>query len=558
MLPPCAVSNTALAWSVLVGALGVLAFVPAQGALSREWGSWLLVALGAEAAFAIVLVALRASGGALRPVRVALVLLAAGAARGLAIAAVAGTAGLAPFAANDAIGRVLNSAVFCLFGGALIGATLAWRRDFREQYRVLVDRALMLDRAHHVDRDVLASWTSIKTELDETLRTAQAMLAGTASAASLTEAASLLTSAVDLQVRPTSRAIWDGALPERPPISMYRLLRAALGSWQLPLVTILAFFAVLVGIGSIVRVGVVPGMLFTVEYLVLTGTVLGLSILAVRIWPSRTLAIAIGTLAALPVLLLTGSALIADRYLGLQPDRVSEIVIAVQAPVTTVLIAMAVEAVRQRRQVLDSLQARIDADAMRLLAGPGGSHGDAQRLSVFMHHSVQSELIASAMQLREAALTGEPSTMSSVSASVLMRLAAVQDLDAAAPPWLGQPMGYERIEEIVAAWQGILDVRVSLPRAPECTPHQWLVATQVIEEGLANAARHGDASRVAIAGRVDDAFLTLSIEDDGSGRPDSGAPDAGGMGMQWLDRIAPGDWALHTTTAGSRLVVTIR
>jgi hypothetical protein len=559
LLSPFALSNAAIAWSALIGAIGVLAFVPEQGAAPRDWGALVLVALVAEAAFAAVIVALRALGATAGPVRVALALVAAGAARGVAIAV--GT-GLDAPAAGDVAARAANSALFCLLGGALIGATLAWRDDFRVQYRALLDRALLLERVGRddavVDPEVLAAWSAIKAQLDETIRRAGALLAGPVDPHRLEEAAALLTSAIDAQLRPASRAMWEGALPDRPPISTRSLLLTALGAWQLPLRAILGFFAVLVGIGAVVRVGVVPGLWFTAVFLAVTGAVLGLSVLAARRWPARATASAVCALVALPPLLLAGSALVADGRLGLAADRLSEVVVAVQAPITTLLIAMAVEAGRQRQRIIAGLQARVDADAIGLLSRYGGGHEDAQQLSVFMHHSVQSELAALALQLREAAASGEAGTMGGVSAAVLMRLGAIQSLDAAAPPWQEHPAGYARIAEIVGAWTGVLDVRVSLPAAEACPPHQWLVATRVIEEGLANAARHGDASRVTIAGRADGGCLTLSIEDDGSRGRAADAADAAGLGLQWLDRIAPGDWDLRRSAAGATLVVTIR
>lgn len=562
LLSPLALSNTAIAWSALIGALGVVAFVPAQGTALRDGGSWLLVAVAAQAAFVAMLLAVRGRSAAPGAWRVAVALLGAGAVRGVAIAVAAHAAGLHSIAAGAVVERAANSAVFCLLGGALIGATLAWRRDFRDQYRALVDRALLLERVGRddavVDPEVLASWAAIKAELDATLRRAGALLADEATEARLEEAAALLTAAVDAHLRPASRAMWVGVPPERPPLSTRSLLTTALGAWRLPLRAILGFFAVLVGIGSVVRVGPVPGLWFTAVFLAVTGAVLGLSVLAARRWPAHTTAVATATLVALPPLLLASSALIADGRLGLAADRLSEVVVAVQAPITTLLIAMAVQAGRERQRILDLLQTRIDADALGLLARAGGAHEDAQRLGVFMHHSVQSELAALAMQLREAALTREPGTMRSVATSVLMRLGAIEDIDASAPPWLGQPTGYARIEEVVGAWTGVLDVRVSLPGPGACRREQWLVAAQVIEEGLANAARHGGASRAVISGRVDAAGLVIAIEDDGSRGRDGADPGATGIGLQWLDRVAPGDWELRHADTGSTLEVTIR
>lgn len=70
LLSPFALANAAIAWSALIGAIGVLAFVPEQGAAPRDWGALVLVALVAEAAFAAVIVALRALGAAAGPVQV--------------------------------------------------------------------------------------------------------------------------------------------------------------------------------------------------------------------------------------------------------------------------------------------------------------------------------------------------------------------------------------------------------------------------------------------------------------------------------------------------------
>ena len=111
--------------------------------------------------------------------------------------------------------------------------------------------------------------------------------------------------------------------------------------------------------------------------------------------------------------------------------------------------------------------------------------------------------------------------------------------------------------------EGLLETRIlkADPLIAACAPVGVAVpgaGDSLIEEGLANAARHGDASSVVIAGRIDDTLLTLSIEDDGSRRRDAGTSAATGIGLRWLDRIAPGDWALTHGAAGSLLVVKIR
>lgn len=110
---------------------------------------------------------------------------------------------------------------------------------------------------------------------------------------------------------------------------------------------------------------------------------------------------------------------------------------------------------------------------------------------------------------------------------------------------------------MVDGWSALLDVRLDLPPEPSCRPDQWHLAAQIIEEGLANAARHGGADHVTITGTPSESALDLRLADNGTHA--SGPRQASaGLGTQWLDRIAPGDWRLERTADGSGLSVVLR
>ena len=74
---------------------------------------------------------------------------------------------------------------------------------------------------------------------------------------------------------------------------------------------------------------------------------------------------------------------------------------------------------------------------------------------------------------------------------------------------------------------------------------------------LANSARHGGAGRVTISGHREADVLVLRIADDGTDARRAGQPRHG-LGTQWLDRVAPGDWTRRQTAAGAQLTVRIR
>jgi signal transduction histidine kinase len=71
-----------------------------------------------------------------------------------------------------------------------------------------------------------------------------------------------------------------------------------------------------------------------------------------------------------------------------------------------------------------------------------------------------------------------------------------------------------------------------------------------VEEGLANAIRHGDAERILVAIAVaDGGALVVVVEDDGDGPTDSSP----GLGTAFLDEATHGNWTLTRTDDGARL-----
>jgi signal transduction histidine kinase len=78
-----------------------------------------------------------------------------------------------------------------------------------------------------------------------------------------------------------------------------------------------------------------------------------------------------------------------------------------------------------------------------------------------------------------------------------------------------------------------VDVRVELPRRlPEAVEAG---AYFVVAEALTNVARHAGATRVTVAGRLEDHLLVVEVRDDGTGGAD---PDAGSGLTGLADRVA--------------------
>ena len=554
-----ALSNTALVWATVVGGLSSFFLVPGPGGVGRITGQWFLAVLLSQAAFAVVIVGARVAWRDPRADVVLAVLAVSGAIRGIVLEAGAQLLGLEGITTADIVSRALNSAFISVIGLALIGATLKWRAEYRAQYRLLRDRAILLGTSAEdgavIEPSVLEAWTTMKHELDTALQAASTHLAEGASQQDLEAAAALLTDAIDGNLRPASRAMWQETVPPDQPIRIGALFYDTIEHWQLPLREILGFFLVVVGIGSLVRSGVVDGGAYTLRYVMVTGLILVATTSLARVFPRRAPLLAIATLVLLPPVLLLSDHWIGSVLLGLPPDPAGQVIVAIQSPITIVFIAMAVGAVHDRDQVLGSLRSRIDGEVALLQEREERSHRDSQRLSLFVHHSVQSELSAIAMQATEAASTNDVATMEQIRHQARARIEQLESLDAYAPPWIDPVRGRARIDHVVQAWTGILDIEIDLPDEPSCRADQWELVARVIEEALANSARHSGATRIEIVAHRDAGFLDLRISDDGVEHAPRANP---GMGMRWLDRVVPGEWSLEQSGLGSQLAVRIR
>ena len=107
----------------------------------------------------------------------------------------------------------------------------------------------------------------------------------------------------------------------------------------------------------------------------------------------------------------------------------------------------------------------------------------------------------------------------------------------------------------MAQWSGLVDLNLEfLPAEMVLTPATWALALGVVEEGVANAVRHGFASSVKISMVSTGSDVIISIRDDGTG-PRHGSP---GIGSAFYSAISS-EWTLKNTGSGSqlRLVLTI-
>lgn len=553
-----ALSNAALAIWAFFPTVSTILLMP-YGIEASDPRAW-LVAVAAQVIFTVLVMIGRwcTKQLALAHPRIVVVsvIIAAGAIRGAVV-----VWGSALITATDASAlevslRAVNSAVIALPALGLAGVIVQFTRDYRRDYAQLRDRAMRLQQevtspTQSLSDSTIASWVGVQRSLRFTADAARDRLADDElSAHSLNATADVIAETLTTQVRPISHGLWLGSTDEPPRLRAHVVAWDALRPWAPPVMIIAILTAVVTGISAVNRVGVIPGLAATVVISSAVTVALGATAVLGRRFPSSHL-IGLATIALTLPFVLALAVVVSVLILRSPPDLTGSFVLGFAITVGVGGAAFMRRVIVEREALLTALQARIDAQALDVLAKRAGSDTWGRSLGTFVHHSVQSELTALRMQLMGAASTEDDSQRAATRADTLARF---DRLLALAPPWVNQRSGRDVVSEVAHAWAGIATVDISTTDAG--TDEQWAIASYVVEEGVANAVRAGCARHVRVEIDLDEEdSLLITIDDDGRGFTDQMNP---GLGTWWLDQVAPGAWERSSSDSGTQLIVRVR
>lgn len=197
------------------------------------------------------------------------------------------------------------------------------------------------------------------------------------------------------------------------------------------------------------------------------------------------------------------------------------------------------DALRQARAgLLESLLREVDADELRTRAVAHEMAIALDGMAQELHGRVQTQLVVCAAELDRAAEAGDHEAVNRA------LTVATSVLESATQPRVAT------IRDVVNAWASVMEVHADLAGLGESDLVRADIMA-VVEEGLANAYRHGDASHadVQITRLVEG--VRIVIEDDGVGFTDASE----GFGTELLRRLSDGRTALEAGPAGTRLTV---
>lgn len=169
--------------------------------------------------------------------------------------------------------------------------------------------------------------------------------------------------------------------------------------------------------------------------------------------------------------------------------------------------------------------------------------------SKLLHGQVQSKLVACAMAIDVAALSGDETKINEAIQSALRIITS---------PLSSSVVASNLVEELnrkASLWGEICSIEIEVgDRLSSLTSDHVGQLGRVVEEGISNAIRHGRAKKIQINVKRDNPdSISVEILDNGIG-PQNGQPS---MGSALIGQASGGNWRLQLTDKGTLLSMQI-
>ena len=442
---------------------------------------------------------------------------------------------------------------------------LAYFLDYRQQVRDTRDRLITvgatlegLDRQQdeilaHIRDDLLLE---VDAELEPVRERLEHVVAATRSADSSESTVSreewqsvshLLRETAEDSVRPLSHRLWNRAAPrlDAPPW------------WSLPIniVRHQPFRPVLFVLIDVL--GTLAADIY--QYGGIRGTVL---VIAGLCWSIPGMLVANALLRRYPrhhaAIFLTGLILLQGAVVIRASLRdfwipgtgsVTWIVSQAMAGAVVILVTSGFGAWRNREAAqLDNLRVLVEEEGEVARERSGQIAILARDTAQYLHGSLQTRLIGCSLAMEQASETGDVDSLHRALAEALTAL------DTSTPPPVAVGSLRDEVERKVHLWDGFCDFDVRLDESLADSTENAVVVGRVVEESVANAIRHGQASHVEVDVTCDaDGRVQVSIIDNGIGAQGG----VKGMGSAYLSMVSDGNWTIEAIEEGTRVLVPI-
>ncbi len=197
------------------------------------------------------------------------------------------------------------------------------------------------------------------------------------------------------------------------------------------------------------------------------------------------------------------------------------------------------------------LEKQISKEKLEMLILKREEERLSRELAKYLHGTIQSRLMASAMALERAGRKGDKKALERELEEAYKSL-RVPSADYFSAP---EETFKDEVTKVVGKWNDLMKVKVKIgSNIPNIPSHKAQEIGNVINEGLSNSFRHGNASKVEVSVTFKLGQIHVVVKDDGSGI-DGGKP---GLGTEWFKAIAGNAWSLSSNDSGPGTTLELR
>ena len=441
-------------------------------------------------------------------------------------------------APGDLLNRVFASTATTLFWLSASNILVNFSRTFRSRYQ----RSLNIFIKQNIGTisslvPSLRSTTEVESLQIELTKSLSSKLQD-GDAENLREVADLLKSKINLQLRPLSRRIWLRSLNEYPVIRFPQMLKDSIRFLDYSKQVFLGIMLILALLDNVF-------IRSLSESIVRTATFFAIVLLVLYFRRTRLLQHNSFFLIVIGLVPVAGSEYISD-VLGFTGSWTATLLISLVAPAVIIVLSLFNLTLRDHALIIELLE---NYEITRMPGSPKSFDPGERQLASYLHNSLQSELLAIAGQLEEAATSNNHEKSSEIlqKVSSLINRSFIDDFE----KFSESPL--ERLDVVRKSWAGILNISIEIPTDLLDSPERNAKLVQTIEEFAANSYRHGKAKDIWVVAKSNEVGLQLTLRSNGSQKISTKR----GLGSEWLDQIALQPWKLESTKGFTTLEIEI-
>ena len=372
------------------------------------------------------------------------------------------------------------------------------------------------------------------------------------------ETARELRAAASETVGPLSRKLWAPDVPGEPGLTLWSIVRNVVTKQPfqpvaLALLVLVTFFA-----GLIDALGWIAGLSTVLVGSTLVWAILTLANAVMRRWPDRHAVIYLATILVLEAGHLLPFA--ARTWLGGTPHSPLEFVVAAVMGVVLAFLTSAFGSLRDYREGAErAVVIQADQELAATITASRQVAQLARESARVLHGTVQTRLIACAVAIERASHTRDVEAFRAAlreAHDVLTQASFAEDV--------GHTTLEHEVDRKVRLWSGLCDITVQVdPGLAGTTGRPARDVGRVVEEGLSNAIRHGEADLIAVHISGSREGIRIEIQDNGRG-PGEGPPGLGSallnsVSSMWVLRARPTAASAPSdgSARGAHLLVTL-